>query len=222
LRAAAGGSLSVTDTIKNTGSATAGASVTAFYFSTDLTLDGTDPHPPQTRAVPALLANDVNTGTTTLTVPDLAPGTWFLLANADDTNAVPETLENNNLKFATVLVGPDLSFLTVNAPTTALAGATIAVSTTVRNIGAAPVAASTVRFYLSTNTSVDAGDVLLDATQAVPALAPDGTASATTQVPLPQGMSGSFYLLMMADGVQAIVEASESNNVAARTLQLNR
>jgi len=83
LRAAAGGSLSVTDTIKNTGSATAGASVTAFYFSTDLTLDGTDPHPPQTRAVPALLANDVNTGTTTLTVPDLAPGTWFLLANAD-------------------------------------------------------------------------------------------------------------------------------------------
>ena len=35
-------------------------------------------------------------------------------------------------------------------------------------------------------------------------------------------MSGSFYLLMMADGVQAIVEASESNNVAARTLQLNR
>ena len=222
LRAAAGGSLSVTDTIKNTGSATAGASVTAFYFSTDLTLDGTDPHPPQTRAVPALLANDVNTGTTTLTVPDLAPGTWFLLANADDTNAVPETLENNNLKFATVLVGPDLSFLAVNAPTTALAGATIAVSTTVRNIGAAPVAASTVRFYLSTNTSVDAGDVLLDATQAVPALAPDGTASATTQVPLPQGMSGSFYLLMMADGVQAIVEASESNNVAARTLQLNR
>jgi subtilase family serine protease len=121
-----------------------------------------------------------------------------------------------------VLVGPDLSFLTVNAPTTALAGATIAVSTTVRNIGAAPVAASTVRFYLSTNTSVDAGDVLLDATQAVPALAADGTASATTQVPLPQGMSGSFYLLMMADGVQAIVEASESNNVAARTLQLNR
>jgi subtilase family serine protease len=222
LRAAAGGSLSVTDTIRNSGSATAGASVTAFYFSTDLTLDGADPRIPQTRAVPALLANDVNSGPTTVTVPDVAPGAWFLLANADDTNAVTETLETNNLKFATVLVGPDLSFLTVNAPTTALAGATIGVSTTVRNVGAAPTAASLVRFYLSTNTSVDAGDVLLGATQAVPALAPDGVASATTQVPLPQGMSGNFYLLMMADGAQAIVEASESNNVAARTLLLNK
>jgi subtilase family serine protease len=222
LRAAAGGSLTITDTIRNGGSAAAGASVTAFFFSTDLTLDGADPRIPQTRAVPALLANDVNSGTTTVTVPDVAPGTWFLLANADDTNAVTETLENNNLKFATVLVGPDLSFLTVNAPTTALAGATITVSTTVRNVGAAPTAASIVRFYLSTNTSVDAGDVLLGATQAVPALAPEGVASATTQVPLPQGMSGSFYLLMMADGAQAIMEASESNNVTARTLQLNR
>jgi subtilase family serine protease len=221
-RAAAGGTLSVTDTIRNSGSAPAGASVTAFYFSTDLTVDGVDLRAPQTRAVPALLANEVSAGTTTVTVPDIAPGTWFLLASADDTNAVTETLENNNLKFATVLVGPDLSFLTVNAPTTALAGASIAVSTTVRNVGAAPIAASIVRFYLSTNTSVDAGDVLLGATQAVPALAPDGVASATTQVPLPPDMSGSFYLLMMADGAQAIVEASESNNVAARTLQLNR
>ena len=61
--------------------------------------------------------------------------------------------------------------------------------------------------------------MLLGATQAVPALAPDGVATATTQVPLPQDMSGSFYLLMMADGAQAIVEASESNNVAARTLR---
>ena len=222
LRAAAGGSLTVTDTIRNRGSATAGTSVTAFYFSTDLTVDGADRRPPQTRAVPALLANDLSTGTTTVTVPDITPGTWFLLASADDTNAVTETLENNNLKFATVLVGPDLAFLTVNAPTTASAGATIAVSTTVRNIGAAPIAASLVRFYLSTNTSVDAGDVLLGATQSVPALAPDGAATATTQVPLPQDLSGSFYLLMMADGAQAIVEASESNNVAARTLTLNR
>ncbi len=221
-RAAAGGSLSVTDTIRNAGSATAGPSVTAFYISTDLAIDGTDRRITQTRPVPALQPNDVNSGTTTVTVPDVAAGTWFLLANTDDTNAVTETLENNNLKFATVLVGPDLSFLVFNSPTVATAGGTIAVSTTVRNIGAAPAGASIVRFYLSTNFAVDAGDVQLDATQAVPALGPDGVATATTQVPLPAGLSGSFYLLMVADGGQVIAEASESNNIAARPLTLNR
>jgi subtilase family serine protease len=219
-RGAAGGTLAVTDTVRNSGSGPAGASLTAFYLSADLALDAGDARLAPTRAVPALLANETSTGTTTVTLPDVAPGVWFLLANADDTRAVVETQEINNLKFATLLVGPDLTFLTVSSPTTAVAGTTIAVSTVVRNSGAAPAGASIVRFYLSTNTSVDAGDVQLGATQAVPALAPDGSASATTQVPLPSGMTGSFYLLMVADAGQAVTEASESNNVAARVLQL--
>jgi len=221
-RGAAGGTLTVTDTVRNGGSGPAAASTTAFYLSADLTLDSGDPRLSPARAVPALLANESSMGTTTVTVPNVAPGTWFLLANADDAGAVLETQENNNLKFATVLVGPDLTFLTVSAPTTAVAGSTLAVTTTVRNSGAAPAAASIVRFYLSTNTSVDAGDVLLGATQAVPALTPDGLSTATTQVPLPAGTTGNFYLLMVADAAQAVVEASESNNVAARVLQLTK
>lgn len=221
-RGAAGGTLAVTDTVRNSGSGPAGASVTAFYLSADLALNAGDHRLAPTRAVPALLANEASTGTTTVTLPDVAPGIWFLLANTDDTGAVVETQEINNLKFATLLVGPDLTFLTVSSPTTAVAGATIAVSTVVRNSGAAPAGASIVRFYLSTNTSVDAGDVPLGATQAVPALAPDGSASATTQVPLPSGMTGNFYLLMVADAGQAVAEASESNNVAARVLQVTK
>jgi subtilase family serine protease len=218
-RGAAGGAFTVTDTVRNTGSGAAGASVTAFYLSSDLAVDAADPRLTQTRAVPALGANETSAGPTTVTLPNVAPGTWFLLANADDTAAVPETLENNNVRFATVLIGPDLTFQTVNAPTTATATATIPVSTVVRNSGAAAAGASVVRFYLSTNTSVDAGDVLLAATQAVPALAPDGTASATTQVVLPD-LTGNFYLLMLVDAAQAVPEASELNNVAARVLQL--
>ena len=220
-KGAAGGTLTVTDTVRNGGSGTAGASVTAFYLSSDLTIDAADPRLPQTRAVPALGANETSAGPTTVTLPVIAPGTWFLLANADDTAAVPETVENNNVRFATVSIGPDLTFLTVNAPTTATATATISVSTVVRNSGAAPAGATVVKFYLSTNTSVDAGDVALDATQAVPALAPDGTASATTAVRLPD-LTGNFYLLMVADAAQSVTEASEMNNVAARVLQLTR
>ena len=62
----------------------------------------------------------------------------------------------------------------------------IAASSTVRNAGAALAAAtSTIRFYLSTNVSLDASDVLLNASQQVPMLAPDGSFASTTQIALP-------------------------------------
>jgi len=65
-----------------------------------------------------------------------------------------------------------------------------------------------------------ASDLALEATQAVPGLAPDASAGATTPVPLPAGLTGSFYLLVVADGGQAVAEGNETNNVAARPLQL--
>jgi subtilase family serine protease len=49
-----------------------------------------------------------------------------------------------------VQIGPDLTFLSVSTPSSAVAGATISVGTAVRNSGAAEAPASIVRFYLST------------------------------------------------------------------------
>jgi subtilase family serine protease len=77
-----------------------------------------------------------------------------------------------------------------------------------------------VRFYLSTNISLDASDVALNASQQVPVLAPDGTLTSTTQITLPPDKVGTYYLLMIADADQTVAEASEGNNLAARLLQL--
>jgi subtilase family serine protease len=219
-RAASGGTLSVGDTIRNDGSGTAAGSVTAFYVSANFLLDGGDIRLAQTRAVPALNDGASSSGTTVVTLPELPPGSWFLLAAADDGAAVAEASETNNVVFARVAIGPDLTVQAATAPATAAPGTTIAVTTMVRNSGAAFAGASQIRFYLSANVTFGAGDLPLEATQAVPGLEPDASAGATTQVTMPAGLTGSFYLLVVADGGQSVAEANETNNVGARALQL--
>jgi hypothetical protein len=63
--------------------------------------------------------------------------------------------------------------------------------------------------------------VALNATQTVPLLAADGSYASTTQLMLPSDKVGTFYLLMIADADQVVVETSEGNNLAARLLQLS-
>jgi subtilase family serine protease len=220
LRAAAGGTITLTDTTANSGSGPAAASTTAFYVSSNITLEAGDTRLSPARSVPALAAGQSSASTTTVTLPDLAPGPWYVLAVADDGAAVPETQETNNTKFASVLIGPDLMFGFATSPSAAVAGSVIAATSTVRNAGAAAAAGSMIRFYLSTNFSLDASDIALNASQQVPLLAPDGSFTSTVQITLPSDKAGTFYLLMIADADQAVAEASEGNNLAARVLQL--
>lgn len=220
-RGAAGGLLAVSDTTRNGGGGPAGASATAFYLSTNLTLDAGDRRLAPARTVAPLAAGAASSGTTSLSVPEtVAPGVWYLLAHADDLNGVAETLETNNVRYGSVRIGPDLMLYAVSVPSTAAAGSTITVSNGVRNGGAGEAGPSTVRYYLSTNYTLDAGDVRLEAGRPVPALAGEAVNSGTAAVPLPAGTTGSFYLLVVADGDQAVAEANELNNVAARVLRI--
>ena len=221
IRAAAGGTIAVTEATANSGSGPAAASTTAFYLSLNLTVEPGDVRLGPGRAVPPLAPGQSSTATTTLTLPQVASGVWYVLAYADDAAAVTETQETNNVRFASVLIGPDLMFGFATSPSAAVAGSTISASATVRNAGAAPAAATTIRFYLSTNVSLDASDVVLNASQAVPMLAADGSYASTTQIALPLDKVGTFYLLMIADADQVVAETSEGNNLAARLLQLS-
>ena len=170
--------------------------------------------------MPALDAGLSSTGTTTVMLPNVAPGTWYVLANADDAAGVAETLETNNVKFASVQVGPDFT-VSLTVPSTAPAGSSISVTTVVRNAGAADAPGSTVYFYLSANPTFDGSDVRLDATRGVPALGPDLSNSGVTAVPLPPGTTGRWYLIAVADGAQVVIESNEANNTAARAVQIN-
>ena len=100
-----------------------------------------------------------------------------------------ETQETNNTRQTTIYVGPDLQAAGVNAPFTVTAGTTMTVTDSVRNIGAEVAGASTTRFYLSLNGTLDAADVLLDGERTVAAIAVNGISSGTTALLIPAGLS---------------------------------
>jgi subtilase family serine protease len=101
-----GGSFSVTDTVQDVGSAAAAASITRYYLSTTTSKSGAHLLNGR-RAVPSLAPGAISSGSVTVTVPaGIAGGTYFLLACADDTVVVPETIESNNCKASAITTMP--------------------------------------------------------------------------------------------------------------------
>ena len=219
-RAAAGSSIDVTETTQNIGTGNAGTSVTAFYLSTNALLDGSD-MPIGSRGVPTLAPGATSVQTTTVTLPAVAPGTWYLLANADDGRTITETMETNNTRSVTILIGPDLNIATFTAPFTATAGSSPTISAVVKNIGAADAGASVIRFYLSTDVLFSADDRLLGSRD-VPALSAGVSSTVSTSITIPTGLSGSYYLFAVADGTSVVTEASEGNNTFLRVIQISQ
>jgi subtilase family serine protease len=98
--------MTITDTVKNLGPDTAGASTTRFYLSLNGSVDATDIRLDGTRDAPSLVFNATNTGNTTVVVPTGLSGRYFLLAVADDLGAVAEANEQNNLFLRLITINP--------------------------------------------------------------------------------------------------------------------
>lgn len=224
LTVAAGGSglsFIATDTITNDGAAAAPSSVTRFYLSSNSTLEPHDPLLDGARVVPPLDPATSSAGNTTVTVPASTPaGTYYLIAKADADNALAETSESNNTRSKTIYVGSDL-VVSLTTPAVGGAGAAIVVSDTTSNDGGGAATASVTRFYLSSNSSWDAADVLLNGTHAVPALAGATGHTATTAVTIPAGTgTGIHYVIAKADADDAVLESKETNNTNARSIAI--
>ncbi|HEX2454801.1 MAG TPA: M36 family metallopeptidase [Vicinamibacterales bacterium] len=219
-RGGVGDTIQVNDTTKNSGTGSAGPSTTVFYLSANYALDATDIRLNPTRSVGPLNAGDASSGTTSITVPDVTPGLWYLIGNADDSNAVLETTETNNTRYTTILIGPDLTVSLLTGPSTATPGSTVVMTDTTKNSGAGIAAASVTRFYLSTNVLFDASDILLTGERTVPALAANVTNTGTTNVVLPAGLTGVYYILAVADGPGTVAETNENNNAIAKGITI--
>jgi|GEM_PF-1594517 len=213
--AGAGQDVTLNETTKNIGAGVAGVSQTRFYLSADNTIDAADILLGG-RSVPALSAGESSSGSTTVTIPEgTSTGTWYIVARADDLEAVAEVYETNNTYFWVIRVGADLDVTAVSGPSTAGAGQSITVSDTTKNIGAGSAGASLNRFYLSSNTVIDAADTLVGS-RGVPALAAGASSSGSTSVTIPEGTTaGNWYIVVLADAEGVVVETSETNNIYA-------
>ena len=214
--AGAGMDVVVTDTTKNQGTGASVASVTAFFLSSNTVLDASDVLL-GSRNVPGLTAGAANALSSTLQIPaSTGTGSYYVLAKADSEDVVPEDRETNNVRASGVVkVGPDVIVSAVSAPAGAAAGTAINVSDTTKNQGGGAAGPTTTRYYLSSNTALDASDVALGG-RALPGLAPGVVDTGHTSLTLPPTTgAGVYYVIAQADGAAAMAETSETNNIRA-------
>lgn len=208
--AAAGSTLSVVDTTKNQGAASANASVTRFYLSnngtTKLTALGSRNVPP--------LVSLANSGpvTTAVSIPSNYVGTYYLIACADDVSSVVEANETNNCTASNsfVVQGADLVVKTLTVPSSGVSGNAFSIVDTTANVGAAPANASVTRYYLSNNGT---SKVMTIGSRYVQYFENAGSSGpVTTTVYLPDNIAGTYYLIACADDVASVQESNETNN----------
>ena len=218
-KSGAGATIVVTSTTKNR-VGNAGASITMIYLSTDTTLDAGDTVL-GSRAVPTLAPGATNAGAVSTTIPPATTaGPYYLIAQADADNVVPETNESNNKKTRSINIGPDLIVSALSAPSSANMGATITVTSTTKNQGGGSAEASTTTIYLSKNSTLDAADVLLNS-RTVIALAPGATNAGPVAVTIPPGTAtGTHYLIAKGDTDNVVVEVTESNNIKSKAITI--
>ena len=206
-------------TIRNAGPAPAGVFTVKFYLSTDTVLDGADILL-ATRNGGGLGAGASRTEAVNLNLPaDLAPGMYFVIAVTDALDQYAEMDETNNIKVSdampVVAYRPDLRMSRVTIPATGAIGRPLAITSIVRNAGPAPAGPSTVRFYLSSDGQLDAGDVLLG-TRTVGGLAAGAMNSAVTSLVIPADtVPGPYRVIAVADALEQQVELDELNNALA-------
>jgi hypothetical protein len=100
----AGQTIKVTDTTLNSGTGPAGASTTRYSLSTDPAPDPGDTSL-GSRSIPALPPGSSNRGSVNVVIPsDTPPGTYYVIAQADGGNAIPESDESNNTRARSIRV----------------------------------------------------------------------------------------------------------------------
>jgi len=217
-----GASITVKDTTLNLGPAVAPASTTRIYLSTNTTFDGGDTLL-GSRAVPGLASGASSVGGTSVTIPAVAPGVYFILAVADGPGVIAEVSETNNVGSKKITIGPDLVVKTLSAPPSATRGTTFVISDTTKNTGGGgTINASSTRFYLSLNTAVDGGDTILGS-RAVPVLGAGGSSGPTntTTIVVPTSLApGMYHIIAVADVGGTVAESKETNNKKIISIQI--
>jgi uncharacterized repeat protein (TIGR01451 family) len=211
----------IQDTTKNSGLIAAPATTTRFYLSTDKIVGAGDVVL-GSRPVPALMPNESDPlfSTTVTILPATTLGRYSLIGVPDADDVVAETKNTDKTTRAITVTLPDLVVSQLRAPTSAAVGSTISVQETTSNKGLVDAGASATRFYLSSDSALDGGDVLLSA-RAVPALATKGKNTAFTNVTIPLGTAqGKYFLIAAADANGEVAETVETNNVRSRIITI--
>ncbi len=102
--ATAGQAITISETTKNQGPASAGASTTKYYLSTNATYEISDTLL-GSRSIPSLTAGATSRGRARVTIPSgTTAGTYYIISRADAGRVVAESNENNNNKARAITI----------------------------------------------------------------------------------------------------------------------
>ena len=222
---AAGNSISTSCFIQNQGNSTASSSNVGYYLSTNTVFDASDV---LLLNLPggALVAGGYQSRYTNLTIPaGTAGGNYFVLFVADPTNLVAESNESNNVSSTPLLLlAPGIDLIPQQPQlfaSNATPGFGIQANCNVINSGTTTAPGSSLGYYLSTDQTLDASDVLLTTITGY-ALYSGQSSSRQGTLVVPTGTAaGSYYVLFVADPDNNVAETNETNNVTSLPLTVN-
>ena len=200
-RPSPGGSATLSVTVRNVGARAAAATTLRFYQSADQTITTADTEV-DTHAVAELAPSGTGDGPVSLTAPSTA-GTYYYGACVDTVAGESDTANNcsSSVEITVTEPGPNL---VVSSPSVSdsgpAAGTTFTLSAAVRNDGDEPAAATTLRFYRSTDELITTSDTEVGA-DTVAELAVSGSGSLSVDLTAPN-LAGTYYYGACVDAVE--------------------
>ena len=196
-------------TVSNTGDGESAATTLRYYRSTDATITTSDTEE-STDAIPELSAAGTSSQSVDLQGP-FTPGTYYYGACADTVTDESDTTNNCSTSVHVTVPEPK-SDLVVESPSVddsgPTAGATFTLSATVRNDGVGTSAATTLRYYRSTDATITTSDTEVG-TDEVAGLALSDSSSESVDLTAPD-TSGTYYFGACVDSVTD--ESDTTNN----------
>ena len=225
-RPSAGAQFTLSATVTNDGEGTSPAVTLRFYRSTDATITTADTEV-GTGAVAALAASASASDSVSLTAP-ATPGAYYYGACVDPVTAESDTTNNCsaavqvNVPAAVPAVPPMQAQpdLVVADPSVSdsdpAAGTQFTLSATVRNDGDAAAAATTLRYFRSTDATITTADTEVG-TGAVAQLAASASARDSVSLTAPAS-AGTYYYGACVDPV---TDESDTNNNCSAAVPVN-
>ena len=188
----AGASITLSATVKNDGEGASAATTLRYYRSTDATITPSDTQV-GTGSVAGLAASGSSSESVSLTAPSTA-GTYYYGACVVAVTDEFDTTNNCSSSVQVTVPSPQPD-LVVAAPSvtdsTPDAGATFTLSAEVRNDGDGSAAATTLRYYRSTDATITLSDTQVG-TDEVGELAASGTSDESVSLTAPS-TAGTYY-----------------------------
>ena len=212
-----GASFTLSATVSNAGDGESAATTLRYYRSVDGTITTSDTAV-GTDAVAGLAASGTSAQSISLTAPGTA-GAYYYGACVDTVTGESDTTDNCSGSVKVDVEAPKYPDLEVGTPTVSDTspepGASFTLSATVSNAGDEQSAATTLRYYRSTDSTISSSDTQVG-TDAVGALAASGTSAGSISLTAPS-TAGTYYYGACVD---AVTDESDTTNNCSSTVTI--